>query len=82
VSPGATALTALGLLPFLLGLAWLAARDMASRGRTGDVYAVLVIFLPPLGLLAWALDRRRCPVLTPAEREARLAEGGGRASYF
>lgn len=82
MSGGVTFVVAIVLLPFLLGVAWLAARDMKSRGRTGDVYATLVIFLPPVGLLAWALDRRRCPVLTPEERAARLAERGGRASYF
>lgn len=40
-------------------LAITAARDMDRRGRDGQVYAIAVLFVLPLGLLMWALDRRR-----------------------
>lgn len=40
-------------------LAVAAARDMDRRGRDGQVYAIAVLFVPPVGLLMWALDRRR-----------------------
>ena len=43
------------------GIAVLAARDMDRRGRNGELYAVAVLFVLPLGLLMWALDRRRPP---------------------
>ena len=45
----------------VVGLAVLAARDMDRRGRNGELYAVVVLFVLPLGLLMWALDRRRPP---------------------
>lgn len=44
------------------GLAMLVARDMDRRGRNGELYAVAILFVLPLGLLMWALDRRRPPV--------------------
>jgi ABC-type spermidine/putrescine transport system permease subunit II len=40
-------------------LAVLAARDMDRRGHNGEAYALAVLFVPPIGLLLWALDRRR-----------------------
>lgn len=43
------------------GIALVAARDMDRRGRSGEVYAVAILFVLPLGLLMWALDRRRPP---------------------
>ncbi|MHB8663008.1 MAG: hypothetical protein ACYDH6_10025 [Acidimicrobiales bacterium] len=43
----------------VVGLAVTAARDMDRRGRDGQVYAIAVLFVPPLGLAMWALDRRR-----------------------
>lgn len=49
------------LLPVLLALALVAHRDMTARGRQGDQYAALIVFLLPVGLLVWALDRRRSP---------------------
>ena len=43
----------------VIGLAIGAARDMDRRGRNGEVYAIAVLFVLPLGLAMWALDRRR-----------------------
>jgi hypothetical protein len=40
-------------------LAVAAAKDMDRRGRDGQVYAIAVLFVLPVGLLMWALDRRR-----------------------
>lgn len=52
------------------GIAALVARDMDRRGRNGELYAVAVLFVLPLGLLMWALDRRRPPVTAlPEGRE-------------
>jgi len=44
-------------------VAVVAARDMNRRGRNGELYAIAVLFVPPLGLLMWGLDRRRPPVV-------------------
>ena len=58
-------------------LAVIAARDMDRRGRSGELYAVAILFVLPLGLLMWALDRRRplpsddaavAPTTSPAPR--------------
>jgi hypothetical protein len=43
----------------IAALAVSAARDMDRRGRDGQVYAIAVLFVLPLGLAMWALDRRR-----------------------
>ncbi len=43
-------------------LAVFAARDMDRRGQDGQVYAIAVLFVLPLGLLMWALDHRRFDV--------------------
>jgi len=51
----------------VVGMAVLVARDMDGRGRNGELYAVAVLFVLPLGLLMWALDRRRPPVTASAE---------------
>ena len=40
-------------------LAVIVARDMDRRGRSGELYAVAILFVLPLGLLMWVLDRRR-----------------------
>ena len=48
-------------------VAVLVARDMDRRGRNGEVYAVAVLFVLPLGLLMWALDRRRPPAVASPE---------------
>ena len=45
----------------VVALAVLAARDMDRRGHKGEVYALVVLFLPPVGLVLWAHDRRRPP---------------------
>jgi hypothetical protein len=42
-------------------LAVVAARDMDRRGHKGEVYALAVLFVLPVGLVLWALDRRRPP---------------------
>lgn len=47
-------------------LAVLSARDMDRRGYQGEVYGVVTLFVLPLGLAMWALDRRRQPP-PPAE---------------
>jgi len=38
-----------------------AARDMDRLGHRGEAYALAVLFLPPVGLVLWAHDRRRSP---------------------
>jgi hypothetical protein len=43
----------------VVGLAVSAARDMDRRGRDGQLYAIAVLFVLPLGLLMWGLDHRR-----------------------
>jgi hypothetical protein len=42
-------------------LAVWAARDMDRLGHHGEAYALAVLFLPPIGLVLWAHDRRRPP---------------------
>jgi hypothetical protein len=51
--------TAVALI--VVGLAVVAARDMDRRGHKGEMYALAVLFVPPVGLVLWALDRRRSP---------------------
>jgi hypothetical protein len=34
---------------------------MDRRGHKGEVYALAVLFVLPIGLVLWALDRRRPP---------------------
>jgi hypothetical protein len=55
-----------GVAACVMVLAAFVARDMDRRGRDGQVYAIAVLFVLPLGLLMWALDRRRTP---PPEAE-------------
>ena len=43
----------------VIGLAVACARDMDRRGHKGEMYAIAVLFVLPLGLVMWALDRRR-----------------------
>jgi len=38
-------------------------RDMRSRDRTAWAYVTLLLLLPPLGLVAWLIDRQRFPRL-------------------
>ena len=55
-----SALAAIGVAYLVASvvLAGLCARDMGRRGRDGELYAVVVLFVLPLGLGLWALDRR------------------------
>ena len=54
-----TALVVVAIAAIVVALAVVAARDMDRRGHKGEVYALAVLFVPPVGLLLWALDRRR-----------------------
>lgn len=54
-------------------LAVRAAREMDGLGRDGRMYGLLVLVVPPIGLLIWALDRRRY-------RSGPGADGGGSAA--
>ena len=54
---------------FVVGVAVAAARDMDRRGRNGELYAIVILFVFPIGLGLWALDRRR-PVVTVDVAEA------------
>ncbi|GAC1540434.1 MAG: hypothetical protein NVS3B12_27360 [Acidimicrobiales bacterium] len=56
-------------------IAVVAARDMDRRGRNGELYAIVILFVLPVGLVLWALDRRR-PVLAAAEVEGAPVEDG------
>jgi hypothetical protein len=56
-----------GYLVVSVVLAVVCARDMDRRGHKGEMYAVAVLFVLPLGLLMWGLDARRPPPATPAE---------------
>lgn len=54
------------LIPALLAatlvqttLALLAARDMDRRGQPGWIFGILVLFLPPAGVLVWVVARGR-----------------------
>ena len=45
----------------VIALAVAVARDMDRRGHKGEMYAIVVLFVPPIGLALWAHDRRRPP---------------------
>jgi len=45
----------------VIALAVAAARDMDRRGHKGEVYALAVLFVLPIGLMLWAHDRRKPP---------------------
>jgi len=49
-------------VPVVCWLAVRAARDMDSRGETGWRYGLLVLCLPPVGLVAWLAARSRRPL--------------------
>lgn len=58
-----------GAYVLLLALIWVPVRlaqDMRRRGRTGWLYAVAYLGLPPVGVLAWLVDRRRFPLVVDA----------------
>lgn len=42
-------------IPILSVLAATATRSMNRRGATGWIFGLLVAFLPPVGLIVWAL---------------------------
>jgi hypothetical protein len=46
-------------------LAVVSARDMDRRGHKGELYGVVTLFVLPVGLAMWALDRRRPPPTRP-----------------
>jgi len=49
-------------VPVVCWLAVRAARDMDARGEVGWRYGLLVLCLPPIGLVAWLAARSRRPV--------------------
>ena len=49
-------------VPVVCLLAVRAARDMDARGETGWRYGLLVLCLPPVGVVAWLAARSRRPV--------------------
>lgn len=51
--------TAAVVAALVVVLAVVVARDMDRHGRSGELYAVAILFVLPLGLLMWLLDRRR-----------------------
>ncbi len=48
-----------GTLMLVLWVPVRLANDMSRRGRHGWTYAALYLLLPPIGLAAWLVDRRR-----------------------
>ncbi len=44
-------------------------RDMKQRGCAAWAYVVLTLLVPPVGLLAWYIDRRRFPLLVNGPRQ-------------
>ena len=46
-------------VPLVCWLAVRAARDMDARGEAGWRYGLLILCLPPVGLVAWAAARTR-----------------------
>ena len=64
----------LGIIVWVVAAAWLSrwvALDMDARGKAGWAYGLTTLFLPPLGLALWALDRDR-----PAVRSGWRPEPG------
>lgn len=49
-------------VPVICWLAVRAARDMDTRGEAGWRYGLLVLCLPPVGVIAWLAARSRRPV--------------------
>ena len=52
-------------VPIVCWLAVRAARDMDARGAAGWGFGLLVLCLPPIGLLAWLAARSRRPLADP-----------------
>lgn len=53
------ALTGVVALAAFVILAVFVARDMSSRGRSGAAYALLVLVVPPVGVVVWLIMRGR-----------------------
>ncbi len=49
-------------VPLICWMAVRAARDMDTRGAAGWRYGLLVLCLPPIGLVAWLFGRARRPL--------------------
>lgn len=49
-------------VPLVCWLAVRAARDMDARGKAGWRYGLLLLCLPPVGLVAWLAARTRRPL--------------------
>ena len=49
-------------VPLVCTLAVRVARDMDARGEAGWRYGLLVLCLPPVGLVAWLTARTRRPL--------------------
>ncbi|MEW6476858.1 MAG: hypothetical protein AB1679_31765 [Actinomycetota bacterium] len=49
-------------VPLACWLAVRAARDMDARGETGWRYGLLVLILPPVGVIVWLAARARRPL--------------------
>lgn len=49
-------------VPLACWLGVRAARDMDARGDVGWRYGLLVLTLPPIGLIVWAAARSRRPL--------------------
>ncbi|MGH9011934.1 MAG: hypothetical protein ACRDYF_19115 [Acidimicrobiia bacterium] len=49
-------------VPLVCWLAVRVARDMDARGEAGWRYGLLVLCLPPFGLVAWLAARTRRPL--------------------
>ena len=49
-------------VPLVCWLGVRAARDMDARGEAGWRYGLLVLCLPPVGLVAWLAARSRRPL--------------------
>lgn len=57
------AAASIALVLFLvLGVPVVLYRDMKARRRMAWSYVFLYLVLPPVGLLAWYIDRRRFPL--------------------
>jgi hypothetical protein len=56
-----TAAVVIAIALVVVAAAVLVARDMDRRGHNGEMYGLVVLFVPPIGLVLWAHDRRRPP---------------------
>ena len=66
-----------GYLTLSVVTAVLCVRDMDRRGHAGELYGVVTLFVLPLGLGLWALDRRRSapPRAMDGHRSQRIGAG-------